>query len=285
MIKRVAAFNDLSGFGKCSLTAAIPTLSALGIQCNPIPTMILTGQGGYAVRYTRDMTDLLPYYMEAWQANGATFAGIYSGYTTGPAQIETILQFIDRFRTSDTFILVDPVMGDHGHTYNIFSEELLSRMKTLSRKASMITPNLTEACLLADVPISLEYTLEQATSIATDLRSKAEGNQDVIITGVMVTEEGNDYLYNVAATAEGIHYAPLPMFPRSFSGTGDLFASIMCGLKLNGYPTSKAIDLATQFLYHSIQDTMEYNTDSNEGIAFEGHLGELVDLVKGGCHV
>uniref|UniRef100_UPI004057198A pyridoxamine kinase n=1 Tax=Agathobacter sp. TaxID=2021311 RepID=UPI004057198A len=285
MTKKVAVFNDLSGFGRCSLTAAIPVLAVLGIQCNPVPTMVLTGQGGYPVSFRRDLTDMLDNYTKAWKENKAVFDGIYTGYLTGPAQIASVFGFLQKFRKSDTFLLVDPVMGDNGKTYAIYSEELLSSMKALSRQANLITPNLTEACLLSDVPFADVFSitdkdmlLKKTQEIAGLLRRRADVKQDVIITGVKVMEGTRRFIYNVALTQEGISYFSSHLFDKSFSGTGDLFSSTMCGLRLNGYSTKEALKIAGNFLYHSISDTMNENIDGNDGIAFERHLGELIQI-------
>lgn len=286
-MKKVAVFNDLSGFGKCSLTAAIPVLSVLGIQCNPIPTMVLTGQGGYTVSFRRDLTDLLPYYTKAWKENGAQFDGIYSGYITGPEQISHVFEFLGSFRGQDTFLLVDPVMGDNGKTYKIYSEELLSEMKKLSHQANLITPNLTEACLLSNTPFenvfylfSKEELLKTVSQIALKLRENALVQQDVIITGVKVREYNEWRIYNVALTSKGFSLFSSKWFDKSFSGTGDLFSSIVCGLRLNGYSTEEALAIAGDFLYHSISDSMKKDTDGNDGVAFEKHLRELIHYTK-----
>lgn len=283
MTKKVAVFNDLSGFGRCSLTAAIPVLAALGIQCNPIPTMVLTGQGGYAVSFRKDLTDMLDNYTKAWKENKAVFDGIYTGYLTGATQIASVFAFLEEFRKEDTFLLVDPVMGDNGKTYKIYSEELLASMKTLSRQANLITPNLTEACLLSDVTFEdvcsitdKDTLLQKVEDIAKILRKNATVMQDVIITGVKVMEEDFPFIYNVALTDKGVCYFSSHLFDKSFSGTGDLFSSTMCGLRLNGYSTKEAMDIAGNFLYHSISDTMNEHVDGNDGIAFEKHLRELV---------
>ena len=283
MTKKVAVFNDLSGFGRCSLTAAIPILSALGIQCNPIPTMVLTGQGGYAVSFRKDLSDMLDNYTKAWKENNAIFDGIYTGYLTGATQIASVFQFLKEFRKSDTFLLVDPVMGDNGTTYKIYSEELLTSMKTLSQQANVITPNLTEACLLSDTPFEdvfsitdKEILLKKVEEIAKILKKKAKVTQDVVITGIKVTEKTYRFIYNIAFTDKGIHYFSSHLFDKSFSGTGDLLSSAMCGLRLNGYSTSDALNIAGNFLYHSISDTMNETTDGNDGIEFERHLGELM---------
>lgn len=278
-MKNVALINDLSGFGRCSLTAAIPVISSLGITCHPMPTAVLTGQSGYPVFYCNDMTDMLPRYAEAWKKNKASFDGIYSGYLTGPAQIDCLEEFIKEFREKDTFLLVDPVMGDNGSVYGIYSDELLQKMKSLTVKANMITPNLTEACLLADVDyeglISAyvgKNLLHKTAEVGKWLKKDAEVEQDVIITGIKIRENDVDYMYNLAITEEGVYTERQKLFDRSFSGTGDLFASTMCGLKLNGHDTHKAMEIAGKFIYKSIADTMPFNLSRNDGINFEQNL-------------
>ena len=287
MTKKVAVFNDMSGFGRCSLTAAIPVLSALGVQCNPIPTVILTGQGGYTVKYRQEMTDMLPEFTKAWKANHVKFDGIYTGYTSGAKQIDYISAFLKEFRQNDTFLLVDPVMGDNGHTYCSFSEELLASMKELVTEANLITPNLTEACLLLDESFaevsalsSKEDILEKVISLAQTLRQRAIVSQDVLITGVKIPEENDWHIYNVALTDEGVSTYSSHWYEKSFSGTGDLFSSCMCGLRMNGYSTKESVKIAGNFLNHSICNTMREDSDPNDGIEFEKHLNELVIYAK-----
>lgn len=283
-MKNVALINDLSGFGRCSLTAAIPVISAMGITCNPIPTAVLTGQSGYPVFHCQDMSDMLPQYIGAWRQNKAAFQGIYSGYLTGPVQIDFVESFIQAFREDETFLLVDPVMGDNGRVYGIYSDELLQKMKKLTVKANMITPNLTEACLLADVDyegLTAAYVngalLEEAAEIGRWLRQDASVEQEVIITGIRVEEDNTYYMYNLAVTEDGVYTERQRLFDRSFSGTGDLFASAMCGLKLSGHSTHKAMEIAGGFIYKSIEDTMPYNLSRNDGINFEGNLRMLME--------
>ena len=278
-MKNVALINDLSGFGRCSLTAAIPVISALGITGHPMPTAVLTGQSGYPVFHCSDMTDMLPKYTDAWKKNKATFDGIYSGYLTGPKQIESLEEFIKEFRNEHTFVLVDPVMGDNGSVYGIYSAELLQKMKELSMKANMITPNLTEACLLADVDYESlvssyvgKSLLDKTAEVGKWLRDDADVKQDVIITGIKINEDGTDYMYNLAVTDEGVYTERQKLFDRSFSGTGDLFASTMCGLKINGHSTHRSREIAGQFIHKSIMDTISYDLSRNDGINFEKNL-------------
>jgi pyridoxine kinase len=286
VLKKAAVINDLSGFGKCSLTAAIPVLSALGVQCCPLATAVLTGQTGYADYACRDLTDMMPEYTEAWRKNQVHFDAIYSGYMTDHIQISHLMDFLSCFYSADTFLLVDPVMGDDGHVYSIFSPELLKGMKALSRMADLITPNLTEACLLTDTDIrtvTQELTEEKLLTFAEEqalrLRENATAEQDVVITGIKCKGGETPYIYNIAATADGIYRSRSHFFNCSFSGTGDLFASVLCGCRVNGMSTRDAIELATRFLSLGIADAMAANVPRNDGIHFEKHL---IELIKGG---
>ena len=205
-MKKAAVIHDLSGFGKCSLTAAIPVLSALGVQCCPVATAVLTGQTGYPCYHCTDLTAMLPDYIDAWGKNNAHFDAIYSGFLTGAKQISQVLDFIRYFREEHTLLLVDPVMGDDGNAYPFFTPGLLNGMKELTLEADVITPNLTEACLLADIPEDALLhcrtntdLLKLAEDVALRLQKKASHPQDVVITGVKCRDEKHPVIYNIAA--------------------------------------------------------------------------------------
>lgn len=226
-MKKAAVIHDLSGFGKCSLTAAIPVLSALGVQCCPVATAVLTGQTGYPCYHCTDLTAMLPDYIDAWGKNNAHFDAIYSGFLTGAKQISQVLDFIRYFREEHTLLLVDPVMGDDGNAYPFFTPGLLNGMKELTLKADVITPNLTEACLLADIPEDALLhcrtntdLLMLAEDVALRLQKKASHPQDVVITGVKCRDEKHPVIYNIAATANGIYRHESPFFDRSFPEPG-----------------------------------------------------------------
>lgn len=148
-MKRVALINDLSGFGRCSLTAAIPVISVMGHQACPLPTAVLTSQTEFEDYYCDDFTDRMDRFTETWRKLGISFDGIYSGYLTSSRQIEKLLHFLEVFEKEDTFYLADPVMGDEGVQYDMFNEQFLRGMRELTHRADVITPNLTELCLLA----------------------------------------------------------------------------------------------------------------------------------------
>ena len=147
-MKKIAVLNDLSGLGKCSLTAAIPVISAMGVQACPLPTAILSNQTGYASYYCDDYTQHMDAIMDEWEKRGVRPDGIYTGFLAGEKQADKILEFIHRFSSSDTKVLVDPVMGDQGRAYDIYSPQLCEKMRALISQAQVITPNLTEALLL-----------------------------------------------------------------------------------------------------------------------------------------
>ena len=143
-MKRVALINDLSGFGKCSLTAAIPVISVMGLQACPLPTAVLTAQTGFGEFFCDDFTDKMDCFTEQWKKMEVSFAGIYSGYLASPLQIEKVIYFLEQFQEKDTLYLADPVMGDHGKFYSMVNTEFLEGMRKLSQMADIITPNLTE---------------------------------------------------------------------------------------------------------------------------------------------
>lgn len=233
-MKKAAVIHDLSGFGKCSLTAAIPVLSALGVQCCPVATAVLTGQTGYPCYHCTDLTAMLPDYIDAWGKNNAHFDAIYSGFLTGAEQISQVLDFIRQFREEHTLLLVDPVMGDDGNAYPFFTPGLLNGMKELTLKADVITPNLTEACLLADIPENALLhcrtntdLLKLAEDVALRLQKKASHPQDVVITGVKCRDEKHPVIYNIAATANGIYRHESPFLTGVFRNRGSVCLCIV----------------------------------------------------------
>ena len=147
-MKRIAVLNDLSGMGKCSLTAAIPVLSVMGVQVCPLPTAVLSAQTGFPSYYCDDYTDRMDILMDEWQKMHFRPDGIYTGFLAGALQAEKAVDFIQRFKSTETKVLVDPVMGDDGEEYSVYTEELCEKMRILVQEAAVITPNVTEALLL-----------------------------------------------------------------------------------------------------------------------------------------
>ncbi|SOC21961.1 pyridoxine kinase [Ureibacillus xyleni] len=282
-MKKVAVIQDLSSFGKCSLTAAIPVLSVMGVQACPLPTAILTAQTGYPSFFCEDFTSKMNYFIEEWSKLNRNFDGIYTGFVTGQEQIHNIFLFLDKFLTKETLLLVDPVMGDTGEVYKLFTDELLVRMKELVKCANVITPNVTECCLLTGLSYEKlhSYTNEKDFIKAVEEAGNTlqqETHAQVIITGVNPPSRdlnrrliGNMYLDGSKA-----YYSAMAYNGKSYSGTGDLFASVIMGGMMRGDNLEKTIELAEAFLTASIHDTYIELIPDIEGVNFEKYLKMLL---------
>ena len=274
--KKVAVFNDISGFGRCSLTAAIAVLSVMGVQACPIPTAVLTNQSEFKYYYCVDMTEHLPYYAEIWTKNNEFFDGIYSGYVASKHQIDIISDFTDKFRKSYTKVLVDPVMGDNGEIYPAYTTEVCRKMCNLAKAADLITPNLTELCILADIDYSKLISNQNSSSYFETIAKTAQKiishqNQTVVVTGILK----GAYIYNGVFSKKENVFIKCEKYGNSFTGTGDLFASVLCGSMLNGIDIVSAVDKASKFISASIKDTMNFPFDRNHGVNFEKYLYTL----------
>ena len=277
-VRRVAAINDLSGLGRCSLSAAIPVLSVLGVQPCPIPTAVLTNQTGFASYHLWECDDLFATFTREWKQRGVRPDGIFTGFLTGEAQVRAVQTFIEEFRTPDTLVLVDPVMADDGQRYGLFSESFCGRMCELALCADVVTPNLTELCFLTEADFAaLTAHADDADYLdrvaALGDRLIAQGVKVVLVTGV---HQGNS-VYNVVCEAGRRAFVPSPCLGGSYSGTGDLFAAAAGGLMLNGCPAEEATRRAAAFLAAALADTVAAGTDRNEGVHFEPFLRLLIE--------
>lgn len=276
MIKKAAVINDLSGFGKCSLTATIAVISVMGVQPCPMPTAVLTNQTGYKNHYCIDLTDELCHYKEMWSLNNESFDGIYSGYIADKRQVDIILDFINTFRKSNTIVLVDPVMGDNGRLYSAFNNETCKKVCSLARSADIITPNLTELCILTDTDFEelnshceSDDFLERISDVAKGAFSHSE--QKIVVTGI---KKGN-CLYNGVFTKQDCSFVKAECHGGSFSGTGDIFASIVFASVVNGESLVSAVSKAVSFIEKATADTAKEPYDRNDGINFEKFLYQL----------
>ena len=282
-MKKIALINDLSGFGKCSLTAAIPVISVMGMQACPLPTAILSAQTGFQNYYCDDFTDRMDLVINHWSEIGETFDGIASGYLASPKQMEKVLQFLERFKEKHTIYLVDPILGDNGKCIKIFSKELLQGMKQLTLQADVITPNLTELCLLTGIEYEnvvshqkdVDY-LKRIEDICGKLLSKEKTEQTIIVTGIIRTKEEGEFVGNLAVSKEGNCYMETPYTGKSFSGTGDLFSSVICGSFVKGYSVKESMEKATGFLQEAIEEATKEGIPSNHGVHFEKYLSRLL---------
>ncbi|WP_343343199.1 pyridoxamine kinase [Terrisporobacter petrolearius] len=272
MLKKVAAINDLSGIGKCSLTVAIPILSTLKVQCCPFPTAILSSQTGFSEYTFLDLTDEMKKYSNTWKNLNLEIDTICSGFLGSIDQIDIVSNFIKE--NPQSFVIVDPVLGDDGVMYPIFSEKTCEEMKNLVIHSNLITPNITEACLLLNKEFRKNFSEKEIINIAKDLSDL--GPEKVIITGII----RNEMIYNLSydrKTNKSFTYG-LKYNKCSYSGTGDIFVSIICGLITNNYDLDFAVKTASDFIYKCVSYTSKYENDRNQGVMFEMFLNDLTSI-------
>lgn len=288
MSKKIAVINDLSGFGRCSLTAALPVISVMGVQPCPLPTAVLSAQTGYPSFYCDDYTEKMEYFRQEWEKMGVCFDGIYTGFVGSEAQIQQIFRFLDTFYKKEekkTFLLVDPIMGDEGKRFSFCTDRLLSEMKELAACADVVTPNFMELCLLTDTDydavmreVQGENTrlLKRITQLAEQLLAK--GCETVIVTGIRFRERAEQRMKigNLTVTKGRAELSAFPYIGGSFSGTGDLFASVVAGGIARGDDVFDTVELAGSFIWKAMRDSEKAKVQRNEGADFEKHLGMLI---------
>lgn len=273
---RVAAIHDISGFGRCSLTVVLPVLGAMGAECCPLPTAFLSAQTAFPKSDRAvflDMTDQLARTGSHWKELDARFDAIYSGFLGSETQIGLIGEFIRTFRRDETLVVVDPVMGDWGKPYRTYTPDLCRRMGELAEHADVITPNLTEAAIL----LNEEYDPDPCENKVRQWleRLSLNGTRSVVITGVC-PEEGRVGAACFDRT-DGSVSTPAADYERGeYSGTGDLFASVMLGALLRGDSLHAAAGLAVDFVQKCAAFTNEMKGDKREGVMFERLLKELM---------
>ena len=274
---RIAAIQDISGFGRCSLTVVLPVLSAMGSQCCPLLTASLSAHTAFPPSDKATFLDLTGQ-MEGttahWAELGVTFDAIYSGFLGSADQIRIIERFYQQFRGEHTRVLVDPVMGDHGKPYRTCTPDLCAKMRQLADQADCITPNWTEAALLLDEDYANRPT--QETGIRNWLeRLSLDGKRSVVLTGVSLTEGqiGAGYFDRITGTTG---FAMAHQEPAHFPGTGDLFASVLLGALMRGDELPGSVQQAVDFVQRCVACTLEVGTQPLEGVQFEPLLKELV---------
>ena len=272
MIKKVAAINDMSGIGKCSLTVAIPILSALKTQCCPYPTAILSSQTGYPKFTYLDLTSQMDEYGKTWKELNVNFDTIYSGFLGSINQIDMVCEFIEN--NKGAYVIVDPVMGDGGDYYQTFNDNICNKIKDLVKISDLVTPNLTEACLLTGNKYHTNYTIEEALDLAKEISNL--GPKKIVITGIIIGDEIVNLGYD-RDKDESFSYS-LKYNNKSYSGTGDIFASIMAGLITNGHSLEDSIKIASDFIFKCIEYTGKYDIDPNDGVFFELFLNDLTSI-------
>jgi pyridoxine kinase len=273
-IPRVAAVHDISCFGRCSLTVIIPILSSMGIQVCPLPTAIFsTHLGGFKDIAFCDFTDRMPAFYRHWKQEGITFDCIYSGFLASEQQIDTVTHFIDEFSGNQPLVLVDPVMGDEGRLYSVYTPTMQEHMKRLVSKADIITPNFTEACFLLGERYE-EQVVEPERLKQWLIRLADFGPSIVIVTGIPLI---NQQIMNIGYERESGSFQEVVCehIPARYPGTGDIFASVVAGALLYKLSLPVAMKLAADFVATAIKATFVAGTPAREGVLLESALPRL----------
>ena len=271
---RVAAIHDMSGFGRCSLTVAIPVLSAMGVQCCPLPTAFLsTHTGGFTGFTFLDMTEEMPKVAAHWQELALRFHAIYSGFLASERQIGIVSDFIRTFRRSDTLVVIDPVMGDDGKAYQTYTSALCSGMTHLAELADVITPNLTEAAFLLGRPYD-QLPQEEAGLQELVRELGLHGRRSVVLTGVSLSP-GKTGAMCFDAKSGCTQAVQVDFIAHPLLGTGDIFASILTAALVQGETLFAAAAQAAEFVRACAVHTVAQNLPLREGVDFEPMLGLL----------
>ncbi len=281
---RAAAIHDLSCFGRCALTVVIPVLSAMGIQCIPLPTALLsTHTGGFDGIFVESLTEQMKKTYAHWQQLGVEFDAIYSGYLADEGQIEVVGDFIEKFRRENTLTLVDPVFADDGVYYSRTTDALVSAMKELCKLADVITPNITEACALCGVGYDVfEKTKnEDKIKFVFDLIEKLYsdiGVKKIAITGIETSDCKNNYICTCGIDKDknDSKVISLDKVGGGYPGTGDLFASVVLSKMLCGKDFEDAISFASSFTRDTIEFSTNFDTPAREGVSLEPCIRRLI---------
>ena len=268
--KKIAVINDFCGFGRCSLAVSIPIISAMKVQCCPLPTSIFSNHTGFERFYYTDFTEHMSAYADKWKALDLKFNGILTGFLGSPEQIEIVTKFLDSFKCDGTVAVIDPVMGDNGKLYPTYSPLLAKKMGELAAKADILTPNLTEACILTNTeydPHASETELLKMCEILGKM-----GPRKIVISGL---ERGDD-LENFIWTADGDHVVIREhKVGPCRSGTGDVFSSIITADAVSGVDFTESVRHASAFIAKVLRRTLELDLPKTDGICFEEYLSEI----------
>ncbi|MCR5666971.1 MAG: pyridoxamine kinase [Eubacterium sp.] len=268
--KKIALINDYSGFGRCSIAVALPIISMMKVQCCAVPTAILSNHTGFDSYFFDDYTDHMETYIKEWEKLGLKFNGICSGFLGSERQIEIVKGFMQRFKTEETIVLVDPVMGDYGRPYATYTPDMCQAMKSLVQYADILTPNLTEACILTDTPYKERWKQSELKEMSKKLFQM--GPQKIVITGIPQRSFVANYCY---WSKKEPHIIRTHKIGDSRSGTGDVFAAILAADAVNGVEFIDSVKKASRFIKNCIERSSQMDIPLTDGVCFEELLYKL----------
>lgn len=284
-VPRLAMINDIAGFGRCSTTVSLPVISVMKVQVCPVPTSVLSNHLGFPLCHFDDYTSHMRDYIKVWNELGLTFDGLYCGFLGNEEQIDIVREFVEMFRPP--LFLLDPVMGDHGRAYSSITETHVQKMKELLPLADIITPNITEACLLTGTPWKDgEWTMQELSGLCERLadicqqESVSSGeasvgtvsSESIVITGIRQGDSLVNFLWD-----DGVYTTvSTPIAGASRPGTGDIFASILAADAVRGETLLTSVQKAANFVGLCITGSEKAGTPVQEGVVFEKYLAALL---------
>lgn len=273
--KRILTIQDISCVGQCSLTVALPVISASGVECSVLPSAVLsTHTAGFQGYTFRDLTEDMPSIQAHWNKENIKFDGIYTGYLGSTKQIDYVKSIIDSTLKEGAKAIVDPAMADGGKLYPGFDMEFVEAMKSLCSKADYILPNLTEACLLTGVEYKEEYDEAYIDLILSKLNEL--GCKNIVFTGVSFREGYTGVM--VVENGEKSYYEH-KFLPNSCHGTGDIYASAFAGAFIRGKSAFEAAKIAADFALECIKETAK-DSEHWYGARFEPVLYKLIEMIN-----
>lgn len=276
-MKRIVTIQDISCVGKCSLTVALPIISAMGIETAVIPTAVLSTHTAFKNFTYRDLTGDLPKIAKHWKQEKFDFDGIYTGYLGSTEQIDMLKEFFKQFKTSNNFVFIDPVMADNGKLYAGFDENFVKEMKELCKMADIIVPNLTEASYMLEKEYKENYNEQEIKDILIELSNL--GPQYIVLTGVSFKNNELGVMSYNKKTNEFFTYFK-EKIPAKYHGTGDIFASTLFGAITNNNTLEEGLKIAVDYVWETINDTYKTNKKDAYGVNFETKIPYLIDRIK-----
>lgn len=285
-VPRLAMINDIAGFGRCSTTVSLPVISVMKVQVCPVPTSVLSNHLGFPLCHFDDYTSHMRDYIKVWKELGLTFDGLYCGFLGNEEQINIVREFVEMFRPP--LFLLDPVMGDHGRAYSSITETHVQKMKDLLPLADIITPNITEACLLTGTPWKDgEWTMQELSGLCERLADICQqesvtsgeastgttaNGASIVITGIRQGDSLVNFLWD-----DGVYTTvSTPIAGASRPGTGDIFASILAADAVRGETLLSSVQKAANFVGLCIAGSEKAGTPVQEGVVFEKYLAALL---------
>ena len=268
--KKIAVINDFCGFGRCSIAASLPIISAMKIQCCPLPTSIFSNHTGFESFYYTDYTEHMNIYMDEWKKLDLQFEGILTGFLGSPEQIGIVKRFLELFKTENNITVIDPVMGDYGKLYPTYSPNLAEQMNSLVPYADILTPNLTEACILTGTEYHPDMNENELFVLCSKLADM--GPKKIVVSGLERGDSLENYIFEAVKTPQIILEHKVGPFR---SGTGDVFSSIIAADAVNGVEFADSIRHASSFIAKVLRRTIELDLPKTDGICFEEYLTEI----------